>query len=195
MNEEIWKPVLGYEGLYEVSDQGRVRSLTRVVATINRWGQDMLKALSGCVLVGSRHAKGYRQVKLCKEGVLENFRVSRSVARHFIPNPENKPQVNHINGNTHEDKAANLEWVTNLENQRHSYECLGRKTPNYLKTPVIAERKGEIKYWSSMHEPAKYGIGASQVANMLAGRQKTCHGFHWRYATPEEIEFYERLAA
>jgi hypothetical protein len=192
---EIWKAIPGYEGLYEVSDQGRVRGLSRRVETRNRWGQIMLKTVVGTLLAGSRNKKGYRQIHLCKEGVYTTFRLSRLVAKAFIPNPENKPQVNHLDGDLKNNAISNLEWATNDENQRHSWAHLNRQQSGPEKRPVIASNKKETRYYPFIHAAAKDGISASHICKVLAGRGNTCRGFSWHYATPEEIQFYEGRAA
>lgn len=101
---EMWQPVNGYEGIYEVSDQGRVRNVKR----------DRLRKPS--------NIRGYQAVPLCKGGKNRMKLLHRLVAEAFIPNHENKPQVNHINGNKADNRAENLEWVTPQENLRHAWE-------------------------------------------------------------------------
>lgn len=109
---EIWKNVLGYEGLYQVSNLGRVKSLCR-------------KTRSGNISYKVRILKagltdGYERVVLTKYGLRNTKKVHRLVAQAFIPNPENKPQVNHIDFNRSNNIVTNLEWSTQLENNRHS---------------------------------------------------------------------------
>lgn len=103
--KEIWRPVKGYEGKYEVSNMGRVRSLTFNKSNKSR----ILKC-------GTSSTHSYYKVSLCKDGVPCVFRVHRLVAEAFVPNPENKPVVNHINENTHDNRASNLNWMTIAEN-------------------------------------------------------------------------------
>lgn len=111
-NSEIWKPVVGYEGFYEVSSFGKVRSLKRT-----RKG----KCESECgvkerLLKPSKHTKGYLVCGLSKDGKLKYFKVHRLVAEAFLPNPENKEQIDHINTIKTDNCISNLRWVTPKEN-------------------------------------------------------------------------------
>ena len=96
-NTEIWRPIAGYEGLYEVSDQGRVRSLW--------FGKSK-------ILMPMKVGHGYHQVKLYKDSNSKNMYVHRLVAEAFIPNPQALPQINHIDENKLNNAASNLEWCT-----------------------------------------------------------------------------------
>lgn len=109
---EIWKPIKGYEGFYEVSNTGKVRSLDRVVMTELHPGGKLVK---GQVLKNSV-TRRYNRVNLCVGNVRRKHRVARLVAIAFIPNPYNKTQVNHIDENTLNDAVENLEWCTPKEN-------------------------------------------------------------------------------
>jgi hypothetical protein len=107
---ETWKPVRGYENSYEVSDLGRLRSLDRAVK--NNKG---IANLRGKVLKLSYSNGGYYSYRF--KG--KTIRLHRIVAQSFVTNPENKPQVNHIDGNRKNNMVNNLEWVTNRENKIH----------------------------------------------------------------------------
>jgi hypothetical protein len=110
---EIWKPIKEYEGLYEVSNYGRVKSLPK--GKFSRKSEMILKL--------RKHP--YKCVNLCKDGIVSTKTVHRLVAEAFIPNVYNKPAVNHIDCNPENNNVSNLEWVTFLENQMHSRK-LGR---------------------------------------------------------------------
>lgn len=118
---EIWKDVLGFEGLYRISNNGRVFSVRT-----NRF------------LKCGKNSFGYSLVVLAKNGVNKSCKVHRLVALHFIPNPENKPQVNHINGVKTDNGVENLEWCTAQENIKHSWN-------NNLSKPQNGEKHGMSK--------------------------------------------------
>lgn len=102
---ENWKRVVGYEGMYDVSDQGGVRSLDRFVA--GRSGS--MRKLKGRVLVPYTDPRGYKSVHICRDKLIKVYRL---VAIAFIPNPYSKKEVNHIDGNPLNNNVSNLEWAT-----------------------------------------------------------------------------------
>lgn len=108
--QEIWKPVSGYEGLYEVSNTGEVRRIPGFRCRKYR------------VLSKKITKDGYYETALCKDGKFKFIRTHRIVASTFCENYFNKPEVNHIDGNKLNNSADNLEWVTSSENQLHAYK-------------------------------------------------------------------------
>ena len=105
---EQWKPIEGFEGVYEVSSWGNIRNAK----------EEHLKVY--------KNFKGYLRVDLFKNGKRFHKRVNRLVAEAFIPNPDNLPQVNHKDGNKENNSFTNLEWVTDEENKAHRRKMLGR---------------------------------------------------------------------
>jgi NUMOD4 motif/HNH endonuclease len=110
---ETWKDIEGYERLYQVSNLGQVRSLNRKDTNGNR-------QLLEKILKPSKTKKGYLRVCLCVNSVIKTFSVHRLVAIEFIPNSDNKPEINHINGIKHDNSVNNLEWATARENRLHA---------------------------------------------------------------------------
>ena len=109
MKKEIWRPVIGYENNYVVSNLARIKN-TRSLR--------MLKPIN---------SRGYTLVSLCKNGIIKSTRIHRIVALAFIPNPHNKPFINHKNGNKNDNSIENLEWCTYKENLQHSWDTGLRK--------------------------------------------------------------------
>lgn len=126
---EIWKDVQGYKGQYQVSNLGRVKSLKRKLENGRTVSEKILNSSSK-----KKTQDGYLMVALAGR----TFRVNRLVATAFIPNPDNKPVVNHIDGNKENNKADNLEWATISENMLHAYRC-------GLKTAMIGEENRNAK--------------------------------------------------
>ena len=117
--EEEWKDVKGFEGLYQISNYGRIKSL--------RFNK---------VRLMKPFIKSYYMVELCVNSVRKTFMVHRLVAEAFIPNPENKPQVNHIDGNKLNPRVDNLEWCTPSENLKHAYRTgLAKPRPTFQNQP------------------------------------------------------------
>jgi hypothetical protein len=140
---EIWKDVEGFVGYYQVSNLGNVRSLPRTSNTG--------KNLTGRTLRLLRTAKGYLRVVLYKNGTRTALSVHQVVATAFIPNPQNKPQVDHINCVKDDNRVENLRWVTQSENQLN---------------PITSKRQSEVlkeKYASGYPFPAKHYSGAEHV--------------------------------
>ena len=119
----IWKDIVGFENLYAVSNTGLV---------LGKKYNRLLKPYD---------SKGYAKVSLCKNGQVTRMTVHRLVALHFIPNPSNKPQVNHINGDKLTNTAINLEWVTCSENHKHAYR-IGIKESKIC-CPKLGNNKGK----------------------------------------------------
>lgn len=159
--KEIWKDIDGYEGLYQVSNLGRVKSLMC-------HGFKRVKILKGC-----RYAKGYLIVNLYKSGKPISKSIHRLVASAFIPNTQLKKEVNHLDANKVNNYVDNLEWCTTLENVKHAIEN-GLRIEQMKKTaearciPVI-DTKTQTVYQSIKVASKTVSISPQQLSRMLNG--------------------------
>lgn len=176
--KEIWKPIVGYEGLYQVSNMGRVKSLERKV----RHGSVIELTIKERILKPAPASNGYLVVGLCAGGKQKTLKVHRLVCEAFHENPDNKSDVNHINENKTDNRACNLEWCTRRENINH-----GTHNERMAKTkskPVGQyTRDGElVKIWPSAIEvQRKTGFGQGYISKVANGNRKTAYGFIWKY--------------
>lgn len=115
--QEIWKDIEGYEGFYQVSNFGTIKSLSRYIKFGNK-----TRYSNERILKFHKDKDGYKKVILQKSGKAQNYLIHRLVAQAFIPNPDNKPQINHKDGDKQNNKVDNLEWCTPSENMIHAFK-------------------------------------------------------------------------
>lgn len=180
---EIWKPIKGYEGTYEVSNLGHVRSLVRI-DRLGRFVPEKIRSIK-------KNNRGYVQISLYKDGRAKYYLLHRLVAEAFIPNPDNLPQINHKDENKDNNCVENLEWCDNIYNRRygtgyarsvakHDYKKIGAGN----RRPVVqCDCFGNpIKMWDGVIIAAKtLGVSDSAIRNCCYGRNKTAAGYCWRY--------------
>lgn len=188
--EEIWKDVVGYEGIYQVSNFGGVRSCDRTIYYKRGKPSSPYKTVKGREITQHISNTGYYNVKLCNGGDRKYFFVHRLVATAFIPNKENKPQINHIDGNRLNNHVNNLEWVTMSENVLHAYNTglnyglRGDLSPHKVKVLQFEKDGTFIREWSCMADAAR-SLNGTKEGIYSACRQKNCKtykGYVWRYA-------------
>jgi hypothetical protein len=176
-NKKIWREIPGYEGKYYVSNNGEVYS--KIIMRI-------LKP------VFTSH--GYHRVTLCGPAGSRKYYIHRLVAQCFIPNPENKAQVNHLNGSKTNNCIGNLQWVTCDENREHAIEngisgCLAKRIIRLnLKTNEVTLFDSMVKMVKEMYpdlnvkNSRQYGSIAYQIRNVLQGKRKSLKNYKFSYA-------------
>lgn len=183
--EEIWKPILGWEGVYEISNLGSVRSLDRVQYVWNRCGAASLRSLKGRVLKGNDNGSGYWQVQLAMDGLRQPRLIHRLVAETFLPRQAGLDFVNHLDGDKKNNRADNLEWCTRSGNMSHAH-AEGLMYPYCV--PVIGRcltTGKETRYERQIDaeiELSRTGRPSSAVHHCLVGKKKTAYGHEWRLA-------------
>lgn len=175
MEKEIWKDIIGYEGLYQVSNFGNIKSLAKFC------GHRPKKETP----VKQYDLRGYKRVTLCKDNILKKHQVHRLVAQAFIQNPNNKPCINHLDENTANNNVNNLQWVTWKENTNYG-NCI--KNSLEKRKPIIQNKYGQKviciennKRFNSLKDAAKWCNGTwSGISSCLMGVTKTAYGYHWK---------------
>ena len=171
MKKEYWKPVVGYEGHYQVSNFGRVKSI--------KFGKER-------ILKPGTNKYGYLLVMLCKDGKVKGFTVHRLVAEAFLPNPHNYPCVNHKDENKQNNNVSNLEWCSAQYNNTYGtrIERVAEKTTNgKCSKPVLQYTlDGEfVREWKSTAECGRNGFNQGNVVACCRGKLKKYKGFLWEY--------------
>lgn len=166
--KEMWIDIAGYNGLYQVSNFGRVRSIDRSVKTLHGTRKASERILKPCV-----NKKGYLVVTLSKESQVYPARINRLVAEAFIPNPQKHPVVNHKDRNRSNNNADNLEWCTVEYNNR--YSC----AKAVVQYDVYGKRIAE---WDAASDAGKIlGINTSNIIQCCRGKRSTAGSFVWKY--------------
>lgn len=179
--QEEWKDVAGYEGLYQVSSFGQVKRVQRYYNQLNGLTGNMnTKLLSELVMKQFEDEDGYLRIQLIKDGVRKKHFVHRLVALNFIPNPENKPEVNHKQGNKKDNRVELLEWNTTSENQRHAianklYITAKGENSGQAKLKEIQVREIH-KLWKSGEVTQEYlsnlfGVAGSAISRIVNGHR------------------------
>lgn len=156
---EIWKPIAGYSN-YEVSNMGKVRRNKKTI------------------FMGTKENDGYVRVGLTKDKKSRKFKMHRLVAMTFIPNPENKPEVNHL-GEKHDNRVCMLEWATSQENSLHGAQKNRNTNKDVIINQIDKESNEIIKTYRKYNEIINDGFNIDKVRLCLKGKNKTHQGFKW----------------
>lgn len=197
MENEIWKDIKDYEGLYQISNLGNVKSLN-----YRRTGVEKILKLT-------RNGRGYFYVSLFGNGIINKKSVHRLVAETFIPNPNNKPDIDHIDTIKTNNHIENLQWVTHKENCNnpiskinYSIAHAGEKHPHYGKTGALSNNYGKLgslnkcsisvlqfskdgelitEFAGSWEAQRMTGINQSSIIKVCKGKMRTAGGYIWKY--------------
>lgn len=183
---EVWKDVKGYEGLYQVSNLGRVKSLARILNDGRKWKEKVLKL--------GKDKDGYLQVHLYKNGKPKMFKIYRLVAEAFIPNPDSLPCVNHKDEDKTNNTVENLEWCTHEYNVNYGVS-LKKRAKTQHETGVQINNKGTSKavyqyttnglilnVYPSIHEVKRiYNFDDSCIVKCCRGKYNHAYGYKWSY--------------
>jgi hypothetical protein len=162
---EIWKDVKDYEGIYQVSNLGRVKVLEKMV-----WNRFKMILKNEKILKFTIDKSGYYRLGLTKDNMQKNFLVHRLVCIAFLPNPQKKETVNHINGIKTDNRLLNLEWATHSENQKHSHQiglkCFkGEKGPNSkLTKEQVLDIKNNYKNLTQREIAKIFNVSQSNIS-------------------------------
>lgn len=177
--KEEWRPIKEYEGRYEVSNFGRIKSVERIIVYPSGKKQPHKEKIMRPQIVSPRQSAKrksitkYQRIMLCKNGKYKGFLIHRLVAEAFIPNPENKPEVNHIDGCGLHNHVKNLEWTSSTENKTHSYNILYQGNIK----PVSCIETGE-EYPSLTSAAKELGVSVGSIWNSVAYGQ-SIKGLHF----------------
>lgn len=180
MRQEIWKPIKGYEGYYEVSDLGRIRSLDRLVKGV-RYAKDYQFVLKGKLKTMSLNHKGYYRVSLTdKNGIEKSHFVHRIVAETFIGDIYKK-EIDHINTIRTDNRAENLKIVTSKENSNNPI-TREKKRKSHLKPVKCTLKDGTVLVFNSINEASEYeGRAACSISKYLNNTVINPRGNKWEY--------------
>lgn len=185
---EQWKDIAGYEGIYQVSNEGRVRSLDRMITYSN----GRVQICRGKILSCGSTKTGYQYLSLYKDSKPKNQYVHRLVASAFLQNPDNKPCINHIDGDKTNNHASNLEWCTHSENSKHAYhtglmtnEIQIRESVKAHNKPVLMKKDGVIieRFASASEAARQNGFDNSYISACCRGKKEFAYGYQWEYAS------------
>lgn len=211
MEQEIWKDIKGYEGYFKISNLGRVVAVERYVKRGNG-----LRYCKERIVPHHLNHFGYPCVTLCKENKSKEHPVHRLIMEAFVPNPENKPHIDHINTDKTDFRISNLRWVTPKENSNNPITLNNGRKGNY-DNQEVQKRKLETRkrrnsatapievfqytkegvfvnsYYSSREAQKSTGVYASQIRHVLDDNTQSAGGFMWFSKKRQTVKYKRRL--
>lgn len=185
---EIWKDIIGYEGLYQVAYSGKIRSLDRLVLnTVNK-----KRAYKGIILLPTINKGGYYTVALSKVGIIKRVSIHRVVAIHFLPNPLNLPEVNHKLGIKSLNSADDVEWCSEAYNKQHAISMgLNDNLLKYIESKKIRVIQQDlqcnnIQEFESITKASNIlNINRGAIYNCCIGKQLTANNYKFIFKVAE----------
>lgn len=182
---ELWVDLPQWEGIYQISNLGRIKSLQRT----KKHKSGGIQVVKARIKAQKFNKDGYLMVELCKDSKSYTRYVHRLVAQVFILNPDNKRTVNHKKGNITDNRSSELEWATHSENHKHAYRelgrvsnknMLGRDGHNPKSKPVICITTGE-SYKSAKSAARLTGINKRSILDVCHGKQQLAKGHLFKF--------------
>lgn len=196
---EQWRDIKDYEGLYQVSNYGNVRSLDRIIKYSTKEGKGRSMLIKGTILKPLKINSGYLRVNLSKNNKVSMYLIHRLVAEAFIEKDNGCEYVNHKNENKTDNRAANLEWVSFIENIRYGtgakrghsnrdyswfHEHRGSKSPSAKPIIQLDKNGNTLRVWPCAKDAAReLGVCYTSICDASRGRRGFAGGFKWKYKT------------
>lgn len=180
---EIWKPIEGYEGLYDVSNLGRVRRREKV----SERRTDGCSTILPERILKANTSRAYLTVGLVKDYKQKTFLVHRLVANAFLPRTPEQTYINHLDVNPRNNRADNLEWCTQSHNIQYAYDNGTKEGPHIRDVDQLAMDGTYIKTWHGVHAAGReLGIHGENISKVCLGKRAQTGGYKWRY-TPRQF--------
>lgn len=177
VDKEVWIDIQGYEGLYQISNLGNVKSLARY----RKNNGDSKTFVKERILKQSKNNKGYSTIQLCKNGIAKPYSVHRLVATAFVPNPNNLPEVNHKDEDKNNNNFNNLEWVSTKDNINYGTRNKRSAITKGYKVQAFNDEEELIMEFDSMCEAERQtGINQQNISRCCANKSKHAGGYVWK---------------